>query len=98
MQDLIGAGLAITVGLGALAARPFGLWFEERSYDLPYRLRPDLQVVGDVVVVSEDAASRTTLAQADTSGWNREWHASLLDRLLARGARVVVFTTVFSKP
>jgi CHASE2 domain-containing sensor protein len=97
MQDLIGAGLAITVGLGALAARPFGLWFEEWSYDLPYRLRPELPI-GEVVVVSENDASRTALAEGDASRWSRELHASLLDRLLARGARVVVFTTVFSKP
>ena len=97
MQDLIGAGLAIAVGLGALAARPSGLWFEAWSYDLPYRLRPDL-AGGDVAVVSMDSASRTALAQADANGWNRQLHASLLDRLVARGAKVVVFTTVFSEP
>jgi len=97
MQDLIGAGLAITVGLGALAARPFGAWFEQWSYDLPFSLRSDL-TVGDVAVVSEDVVSRATLSQGDASGWSREGHANLLDRLLARGARVVVFTTVFSKP
>jgi len=97
MQDLIGAGLAITFGLGALAVRPVGLWFEEWSYDLPYRLRLDLSIDG-VTVVSMDAASRAALAQADESHWDRQLHANLLDRLLARGARVVVFTTVFSEP
>jgi CHASE2 domain-containing sensor protein len=96
MQDLIGAGLAITVGLGALAG-PFGLWFEGWSYDLPYRLRPDL-AAGAAAVVSMDAAYQAALAQTDTDEWSRELHANLLDRLLARGARVVVFTTVFSKP
>jgi CHASE2 domain-containing sensor protein len=97
MQDLIGAGLAIAVGLGALAARPIGLWLEEWSYDLPYGLRPNLASSG-VVVVSMDAASRTALNQVDANGWDHKLHASLLDRLLARGARAVVFTTVFSEP
>jgi CHASE2 domain-containing sensor protein len=98
IQDVIGAGLAITVGLGALAARPFGLWFEEWSYDLPYRLRPDV-AANDMVVVSMDAASRKALAQEeDANRWNRQLHASLLDRLLGRGARMIVFTAVFSEP
>jgi CHASE2 domain-containing sensor protein len=97
MQDVIGAGLVILVGLGALGARPFGLWFEEWSYDLPYALRPDL-VADDIVVVAMDAASRTALAQDDANRWNRQLHANLLDRLIGRGARVVVFTTVFSEP
>ncbi len=97
MQVLIGAGLAVAVGLGVLAARPFGSWFEAWSYDLPYRLRPDL-TSGDVVTVSMNAASRTALATADAPGGNRETHASLLDQLVARGARMVVFTSVFSEP
>jgi CHASE2 domain-containing sensor protein len=97
MQDLIGAGLAITVGLGAMAARPFGPRFEQWSYDLPYRLRPDL-AADAVVVVSMDAASRASLAQRDADHWDRQLHAHLLDRLLAGGARAVVFTTVFFEP
>src|SRR5258705_1493522 len=97
MQDLIGAGLAIAVGLGALAARPIGLWLEEWSYDLPYGLRPNV-ASGGVVVVSMDAGSRKALFQVDANGWDRQLHANLLNRLLARGARAVVFTTVFSEP
>jgi len=51
-----------------------------------------------MVVVSEDTASRATQAQGEAGKWNPELYASLLDRLIARGARMVVFTTVFSKP
>jgi len=96
MQDLIGAGLAITVGLGALAVRPFEGWFERWSYDFPYSVRPDIATDG-VVLVSMDAASRTALAQEDVEHWDRQLHANLLDRLLARGARIVVFIPVFSQ-
>ncbi len=97
LQDLIGAGLAITVGLGALTVRPFSVWFEEWSYDLPYALRSDASVDG-VAVVSMDAVSRTSLGQGEPGDWSRQLHANLLDRLIGRGARAVVFTTVFSDP
>ena len=97
LQDLIGAGLAIMVGLGALTVRPFCAWFEEWSYDLPYALRSDAAVDG-VVVISMDAPSRTALGQGEAGDWNRQLHANLLDRLIAKGARAVVFTTVFSEP
>jgi len=97
LQDLIGAGLAITVGLGALTVRPFSAWFEDCSYDLPYALRSHAAVDG-VAAVSMDAASRTALGQSEAGDWNRQLHANLLDRLVAKGARTVVFTTVFSEP
>ena len=97
LQDLIGAGLAIMVGLGALTVRPFSVWFEEWSYDLPYALRSDAAVDG-LAVVSMDAASRTALGQGESGDWNRQLHANLLDRLVAKGARAVVFTSVFSEP
>lgn len=97
LQDLIGAGLAVAVGLGALTLRPVGDWIEAWSYDLPYKLRSDIAADG-VVMVAMDAASMTALGQESIAGWNRQLHASLLDRLMARGARAAAFTTVFSEP
>lgn len=97
MQDLIGAGLAITVGLVVLVARPLGLWIEEFSYDFSYWLRPSIPI-SDVAVVSMDANSQKELNLVDANGWDRRLHANLLDRLIARGAKAVIFTTVFSKP
>lgn len=97
VQDLIGAALAISVGMCILTTRPFSLWFEKWSYDLPYRFRPDVMAEG-VVVVSIDEASRSALGQEDANRWDRQLHANLLDRLVARGARAVAFTTVFSHP
>jgi CHASE2 domain-containing sensor protein len=97
VYDLIGAGLAIAVGLGALAVRPLGLWLEEWSYDLPYALRPSRATSG-LILVSMDAASRAALTQGDGKEWDRQLHAKLLDRLLARGARAAVFLTDFSEP
>lgn len=97
LQDLIGAGLAIAVGLIALAAHPVSLRIEEWSYDFSYGLRPKAQTEG-VVLVSMDAISRKNLEQPDPLNWDRQLHATLLDRLMARGAKMVVFTTVFSEP
>ncbi len=97
MQDLIGAGLAIAVGLGALTSLPLSLWFENWSYDLPYLFRPAAAVNG-VTIVSMDAASQSVLGQGGIERWDRQLHGELLDRLIARGARAVVFTTVFSEP
>lgn len=97
IYDLIGAGLAIAVGLGAFAVRPLGLWLEEWSYDLPHAIRPSRATTG-VVLVSMDASSRSTLSQVDPGRWDRQLHAQLLDRLIARGARCVVFLSDFSEP
>lgn len=97
LQDLIGAGLAVAVGLGALTVRPFSDWVESWSYDLPYRLRPQIPAEG-IVLVTIDPASMTALGQESIANWNRQLHASLVDRLMARGARTVGFIAPFSEP
>lgn len=97
LQDLTGAGLAITVGWLALTARPLADWIAAWSYDLPYCLRSDAEADG-VIVVAMDTASMAALGQDNVAGWSRQLHATLVDRLLARGAQAVVFTPVFSQP
>ena len=48
IYDLIGAGLAMAVGLAALRIPPVALWLEQWSYDLPYALRPSRAVSGEI--------------------------------------------------
>ncbi|MEJ0087522.1 MAG: CHASE2 domain-containing protein [Pseudomonadota bacterium] len=50
---------------------------------------------GDVVIVAADDASIAALGRWP---WPREWHAQLLDRLRAAGARAVAFDVVFTEP
>ncbi len=96
IQDLTGAGLAIAIGLGVLSVPLLSSWFERWSYDLSYPFRPEIAVDG-VVIVSATDASRLAPEQANGRQWDRQLHAELLDRLIARGARAVVFTSVFSE-
>lgn len=82
----MGAGLAISVGMCILATRPLAQRFEQWSYDLPYRVRPDIAADGVVVVP----------VPKDVDAASRQFSADLLDLLMARGARAVAFTTTFS--
>ncbi len=97
MQDLVGAGLTVAIGLAALTTLPFSRWVESWSYDLTFRFQSGT-ATDEVVTVTMDTESRTALGQTDADGWSRQLHASLLDRLLSRGAQAVVFTTVFAAP
>lgn len=71
-----------------LATRPLAQRFEQWSYDLPYQVRPDRPADGVVVVPVPGGVEPAS----------RQFSADLLDRLMARGARAVVFTTLFSDP
>jgi len=96
IQDLAGAGLAAAIGIGILSSPLLSSWFERWSYDLGFPFRPQL-AVEDVAIVSTTDSSRLALGQGDGKSWDRQLHAELLDRLIARGARAVVFTSVFSE-
>lgn len=96
IQDLAGAGLAVAIGIGILSSPLLSRRFERWSYDLGFPFRPNL-TVQDVALVSTTDASRLALGQGDGKSWDRQLHAELLDRLIARGARAVVFTSVFSE-
>lgn len=97
MQDVIGAALTIAVGLAILATPALNRWFERWSYDSSFRIRPDV-AMDEVVFVVMDDASRKALGQAGETQWDRRLHGKLLDQLISRGAKAVLFTTDFSEP
>lgn len=66
--------------------------FDAALLDLQYRLAPR-QASGDVAIVKIDPKSLATL---DRWPWSRAEHAQLTDRLIAAGARLVVFDIDFS--
>ena len=90
---------------GALAAAILGLlcwmvpgpreWFNALSFD-SYFLFHKTQPVPEVVIVAMDEESHRRLGQSQERLWDRALHAKLLDSLLARGAKAVVFDVLFA--
>ncbi|MEI9865402.1 MAG: CHASE2 domain-containing protein [Limisphaerales bacterium] len=94
---MIGAVLAM--GLSSLLLEfgkiPAATKLVHLSYDLPFLLRPVINPT-NVVMVYMDDDSYKELNQSYIQPWNRAYHAQLLDRLTADGARAVMFDIVFS--
>jgi serine/threonine protein kinase len=65
--------------------------------DSLFRLRGAAKPNSDIVVVSMDEQSYSSLGQPLSEPWPRDLHARLLDRLTAAGAKRVVFDIIFSK-
>lgn len=92
-------------GWGAVAAALLGLlcWavpgardaFNALSFD-SYFLFHKTQPVTEVVIAAMDEESHRRLNQKQGELWDRALHARLLDALMARGARAVVFDIVFA--
>ncbi|MEW6219541.1 MAG: adenylate/guanylate cyclase domain-containing protein [Thermodesulfobacteriota bacterium] len=67
------------------------------SYDLPFSFQP-IDRPDEVAIVSMDEDSGEELGQAAVCEWDRRWHAQLVEKLKAAGARLVVFDLVMSVP
>src|SRR5262249_36214367 len=95
----IGAALAVLTGLFFLMT-PWGDGLRLRSYDLLFLLRPatDRSVLQDVVILSMDEESARALDQDPDRPWDRTVHTRLLRELTVRGARLVVFDTLWDDP
>lgn len=98
----IGALLAVLAGLGCRFIHfgqdvPLGQNLIDRSYDLPFTLRGDLDA-SDAVIVYIDEESHRQLNQPVGFAWDRALHAQLLSRLKEAGARVVVMDILFFEP
>ncbi len=93
----IGAVLATGLGVALLKYPDFPAAekLSHLSYDLPFLLRAPIQPE-DVVMVYMDDESYKELNQSYIQPWNRSYHARLLDRLAADGARGAVFDIVLS--
>ena len=84
------AGIVLFLGLVILLLRPLEPW----SYDLPFKLRPEVKI-DDVTMVYMDDISHGVLNQPYQSAWDRKLHARLLEVLTSYGVRAVAYDVVF---
>lgn len=72
-----------------------GRTHELLSYDLRFRLRPQLNIRDDIVIIEVDDYTINNL-----SVWPlpRDFHASLIDVLKEYGAKMIAFDVLFSEP
>lgn len=75
---------------------PLGEFLENRALDFAYQWRSPQPAVTDILVVGIDEASFQELRRAWP--WPRSWHARLIRRLQAAGARLIAFDVVFAEP
>src|SRR5260221_14752007 len=92
-KDLTAAvfGALLTAGLGrALLTCGFAWPLRSHSYGLFLVLRGEI-AAGEAVIVYLDEVSHEKLKQPLNAPWDRRLHASLIDRLIAAGARAIAF-------
>jgi adenylate cyclase len=87
-------GLLAAVLMGFLSVLPFGRALENQTLDLFYRLRPSAPQPADLLIVAIDEPSFQELPYAWP--WPRRLHADLVQRLIAGGARLIVFDVIFA--
>ena len=90
-----GAVLVPILGLSLLFS-PVGRGLCKWSYDLPFLWRSTQQIT-NVVVVSIDDGTYTSLNQRRAS-FDRSIHRDLINRLNAKGAKLIVFDILFIEP
>ncbi len=69
--------------------------YEAISYDLRLKLRPAIKVSSDIIIIQ---ISDDTLTNLGKWPLPRDFHASLIDVLKEKGARMVVLDLLFSEP
>ena len=74
---------------------PIGVPLQRASFDLPLTLRRDI-AAHEAIIVYLDDPSHQRLKQPHHRPWDRGLHAQLLTKLIACGARAVVFDILFS--
>lgn len=92
---LIGIGITIIFTVLALIRFvPFER-LEMLLYDLRYQLRGKAQAPGEIVIVGIDEKS---LEKIGRWPWNRDRMASLVNRINAMGAKVIMLDIIFAEP
>src|SRR3954470_5726936 len=87
----IGAAGSIFLGLCFLMSG-LGDELKNRSYDLPFKFRPDAKEQNEAVIVYMDERSATALKQSyKTDAWKRDVHAQLITNLMSSGVKAIVF-------
>jgi len=85
-------------GWGAPIPGNLGSAWRFKSYDWLFLLRHAFarpSVPPEVLILSMDENSHSTLQQPQSAPWDRRIHADTLERVLTNGARAVVFDIVF---
>lgn len=88
--------LLVFGGLAALNSLRLGQTLENQGLDLCYRLRPSPPSPSELLIVGIDEQSFQELRRAWP--WPRRYHAELIRRLNAAGARFIVFDVIFAEP
>ncbi len=91
------ATLSVALGLVFLP-HPLGQGLADWSYDLPFRVRPRLEVNEVMILYMDDASHKVLNEPSNYAAWNRSVHAKLLTRLSECHARAVVFDILFDEP
>lgn len=93
----LGGGLLVGVGVVALVALRILDPLELKSYDLRFRLRGPVPPRSDIVIVAMDEATTQRL-KSRLGDLPRSYHAQLIRRLDAAGARLIVYDFHFPAP
>jgi adenylate cyclase len=89
------AALAVAAGLAGYAGKAFD-GFEQDTVDARFSVRGDQKAPPNLVVVGID---ETTLHDINVKWpYPRQFHAKVIDRLAADGAKVIAFDIVFAEP
>ena len=92
----VALGLLVAGAMVVLSFLPLGHSLENQTLDLFYRLRPLAPQPADLLVVAIDEPSFQELKQPWP--WPRSLHAKLVNRLVAGGARLIIFDVIFADP
>jgi adenylate cyclase len=92
----VALGILVAGAMVVLSLLPLGQSLENQTLDLFYRLRPVAPPPADLLVVSIDEPSFQELKQPWP--WPRRLHAQLVRRLVAGGARLIIFDVIFADP
>jgi adenylate cyclase len=88
--------VVVFAALAVLSALKVGQVLENHGLDFWYRLRPYAAPPKEILVVGIDEPSFQELKTAWP--WPRHYHAQLIHKLKAAGARLIVFDVLFAEP
>src|SRR5438128_11262342 len=90
-----GAALTALLGLVLWGAPAVSQWLKAVSFD-SLSLARSPTAINEALILALDEESHRRLGQSPDRVWDRSLHARLLDTLIARGARAVVFEVFFA--
>lgn len=87
--------LLVFAALTVMSLLKVGQTLENHGLDLCYRLRPDSSPPPEILIVGIDEHSFQDLKRAWP--WPRSYHAQIIRKLKAAGARLIVFDVLFAE-